>query len=603
MIGISSKGVEVDWKGGVKEGFGQDPPQGLEPMGDSGWYRTPDEPADPTDCDRYPDSPWCGGMPFTRQAVGLDVAPAVSECGFSVTVNPTLGFTKLPPASVAWIAPECRDKYRKVEDVKAPPPASQNYSPPETNWPGGLNDNDEIIAVLGKQEILSNTFYKSYYKRLIYPLVERVEGEGVWSHYSHPGGRSGTSIAAVEGGRTVISADSSGSFPAGDTSGFNTWHLLNEDEGSKYGEDWQFLVSSYSLVIVKGRFGAIKSARSRQDGTINFAPRTFVGGLWYAWWEVFEVIPINLAPDGPPPGFDYRKRKCDCMQCCSPNPFQAHREQQDNAEILALLRQINRKLGNYPQKVQIFDANEDKKGAQTKTVNIPTVAEGLKLATERTEKVSKIVGIDVFPIKAPKSIVEPAQKGFLDGVFDFLNPFDNEELNSVAEFNEWQFRQLTTILGHWQEYVEVEDADATKAGNQKEKVVLPNMSMTLKELYLINTHNLKATGMVLDMCVKLLLECAGIKLATAKTFMTARDIQEFLDYPTNEDTEKVPIQITVPSTDQTREQQNNLKKFLENSEAVVKFDNWTGEGSLHDMLIDLLQVAAAQRAQLFNNNG
>ncbi len=99
--------------------FSEEPIKGLVPVGDTGLYGTPDEPADVQDCDRYPDSPWCGGNPFTLTPVGIEPKIIIGDCDIGITLNPVFGFIRLPPVSLVYRKPECRtSEYLPIEIVK-----------------------------------------------------------------------------------------------------------------------------------------------------------------------------------------------------------------------------------------------------------------------------------------------------------------------------------------------------------------------------------------------------------------------------------------------------------------------------------------------------
>jgi len=85
---------------GVAGTLGKSPPAGLTPIG-GGIYVTPKGPADPRDCDRYPDSPYCGGNPISPAPIALEPDIGFDECGGYISVTPVLGFTRMPVATIA----------------------------------------------------------------------------------------------------------------------------------------------------------------------------------------------------------------------------------------------------------------------------------------------------------------------------------------------------------------------------------------------------------------------------------------------------------------------------------------------------------------------
>lgn len=73
---------------------------GLVPLGDTGFYINPDQAVDPEDCSLWPDSPYCGGNPFTLEPIGLEFQYIANECDIGISITPVLGFIKLPPIQI-----------------------------------------------------------------------------------------------------------------------------------------------------------------------------------------------------------------------------------------------------------------------------------------------------------------------------------------------------------------------------------------------------------------------------------------------------------------------------------------------------------------------
>lgn len=84
-------------------------PEGLVPIGDTGFFITPDTPADPTDCERWSDSPFCGGNPFAQTFIGIELEIIIDPCNVGITLRPIFGFIRLPPVTIIWRNPLCRE--------------------------------------------------------------------------------------------------------------------------------------------------------------------------------------------------------------------------------------------------------------------------------------------------------------------------------------------------------------------------------------------------------------------------------------------------------------------------------------------------------------
>ncbi len=99
----------------------------MQPIGDTGFFVTPNEPADPTDCARYPDSPWCGGTglnidPLDLSPIGLEPAFEISPCEVCIRVDGRFFWIALPPQHICY--------RRKDPECQPPPPEPPIPEPP-----------------------------------------------------------------------------------------------------------------------------------------------------------------------------------------------------------------------------------------------------------------------------------------------------------------------------------------------------------------------------------------------------------------------------------------------------------------------------------------
>lgn len=82
---------------------------GLVPVGNTGIYVTPNDPVDPWDCQRWPNSPYCQGDGFNPlDIVDADVAISTNECETCITVQPTVLYIYGPTTTVCYRAEACR---------------------------------------------------------------------------------------------------------------------------------------------------------------------------------------------------------------------------------------------------------------------------------------------------------------------------------------------------------------------------------------------------------------------------------------------------------------------------------------------------------------
>lgn len=102
---------------------------GLVPVGISNFYQSPAEPVSPTDCDRWPNSPYCGGIPLSTDRLALGNEFSVNPCEICLTITPTLGFVELPPYTICYRrdSPECKPQ---IPVFEPPPPGPGSFQNP-----------------------------------------------------------------------------------------------------------------------------------------------------------------------------------------------------------------------------------------------------------------------------------------------------------------------------------------------------------------------------------------------------------------------------------------------------------------------------------------
>lgn len=641
MASITSKGIEIE-KSEILKGYGKPPPEGLIPVGNNGIYLSPNlaknKPVSPFDCEQWPDSPYCGGVPWTRTPIGFDLDFGFDGCGAWIQGTPIIGFTKLPQVSAAWRKPgECRDQFQKNIPPSLPEEIDENSDAIQPNLPTDIPPNTRVIAVFVFDE-LEYYFLRKYDKStetsttkvsnsfsslsvpgdfiVGYPGNQPPLSQSVATAYSHlkksvayyEKSPEGTVTRQVEGTNTsdFILNIHPRHKKYKDTTG-KEWDLsINNlfrspstgdtatNESASTGSHIEIAIGRYGdLVQVYGnRSFANKSKREEASGfLINsvYVKNCRLVALW--------ISEFANTPKAPPP--DYKKRKCDCMQCCSSGQAQDRRRDQDNAELLALLRKIDKKLGDYPVSVNIFDANENSPGAQAKKEKLNSVSQAQQKTIHEIEKALKCIGIDQLPIYTPSSVIDDESNGLLGDLGDLKNNIFKQRIESLAEMMIWRAKNDNEIFGKWQESITIEDSDPTVKGNQPKKIVLPNMARTFRELVLLNSTQIKVMGMMFDTVMKMYIDIANTKISTAVSEAILRDIQDYLDYPTQVKKLDVPLGINIPSDSTPNDDKEDLERFLKNSTAKAAFDDWTGEGSMTEMLTLLMRMAEGYLGQNF----
>jgi len=397
-------------------------------------------------------------------------------------------------------------------------------------------------------------------------------------------------------------------------------HFLNPNDGGEYEllfEGGNVVRSRGSVSIFYGTWGTIKKffgAVRIKPGQLSVhtygtqATRNSIQCYKIFYENCSEPKPRYLPPPPPPP------EEC-CMGCC-PQP--------NNDESLQLLKLLIQRVGVFPTNVTIYDQNPDAEGAQSITKSIPNIAAGVVEGINSSERVSKMVGIDSFPLKLPESMVKAPASGVLGQIWDFLTPDKQTEIKNLAQLIAWKARTDTGIFGHWMQHFEIKDTDAKTPGEQKRWITLPNMAETMKEQIILQMQSIKILGLTLDVVLKNLTETSAAKKEAAKAYLISRDIQQYLDYDAPDKVFEIPLAISVPSpkmpeepgsgaseaemrayqdaVKKANEDANDLIKYLQPRNDKVVLPDWNGKNSLNDALTELRDAGSMIRGQFFEKS-
>lgn len=659
MVVFSSSGRDKlslnfreNWKDASRLGLGQKKtgaPPGTVPLGD-GWYSTPDDAADPWDCDRWPNSPYCKvGLPDLKTPFSIDISPEVHQCGFDIEMSGVAFWLPLPTNKLSYrYEGECR---------KEPPPP-----PPPTDQPGtktyrnpymGIDPSLSVFAFIGGTNGGSETGI-TYENGRYVGFSNKTDKTFNWTKYNCPGTYqlwqygNGTwynspvnglltssqindnAFDGVSDVNTVNSVDKRKEWDTNGGSGvYFTLYLTETGQLARYENSGRTyyrmpegtptpisiqaigdFVLSYAVGIFKGSWSNIelflKAFPTPQSTVHDEMPAGQSVSTGYLNISVDLVCPtscgdlkLNPYKKNPPPN-----DPCRCDMSCCPDYSSAIRQ------LTAEIKKINTKLGEFPVSATIFDENENEQKAQSKSIKLQTVAQSITKIIDRNEKISKIIGIDSFPLELPESVIVHPESSVIQKALNFLNPFKNTKIYSVMDLLVWKIKQDSAVLGQWGQMIQVQSTEKKKVmvdGKEIEKeqtkteeVVLPNIAQTMKEQMLLQSQQLKTLGMTLDCVVKLLMDLAQTKAIAAETVRRVEDIQQYLDYPTNEKTVEVPVQITFPNPKDPQDVQNDIFKLLQEGKIKIVYDDWTGEHSQDEKLLDLLQAAKTIQGVYFS---
>ncbi|MBD2303771.1 hypothetical protein [Nostoc sp. FACHB-190] len=385
---------------------GWEPPQqaesplpGLEPVG-GGFYATPDQPVSPFDCSRWPDSPYCGGNPFTRDFVDFGLSKIQDECNIGVQFAPSLGFIKLPIYQFV---------YRFPGDCRLPPPPRK----PERNEvvptipPKNICEGDDFLGLLLMKESISRELYwvpntqKNEFsgeRTTIYQTVLIKASRGQGETFFDPLLRREVSV------RAKITLGISFSY-------------YDDFEDIDYENSWEedFIITSQGVGSGNYAGNYLRFQVSSELGRVYYSYGDFVEGC-NRWGsrniyenrqsEEIEIVEFRVpyifcenTPNPPPP------KDCECMCRCNndsnndqllrlilkrigplpasvPNSLvkknSGTRQIESLAQYIAYsVIQTNAQFGQFPQEIKIQDADLTQEGDQQQTVTMPNLAESI----------------------------------------------------------------------------------------------------------------------------------------------------------------------------------------------------------------------------------
>ena len=378
---------------------GEEPQEGLVPIGNSPFYMTPSEPASPFDCDRYPNSPFCGGNPIDTSPLGLGVDLVRDDCNFGVQVSGTLAFIKLPPFQIAYRNPGCTPAPKPYTSQTSTP-----YVPPQQGsgiylfYSTGAQYTDEVFNGKTARRQRKYTWNLEFIEAQ-YPL--------------------GTAYPDYFRGQAKFHKNSSflydfswekGDEEATPFSGVVTGNFQNKDlnptlpssqKGTNFKRD--VVIGEHDIITSYICFGyqrAVDFANSAEGQNINsetFDNRGYGDYFYVRTQKRWTVIELGVNYIDPPPP----KNLGDDM-CCNetkqmmqlilkrlgevpaivPRNLTNHNEGEIQVNSLAefhayTVKQLDALVGQFPISIEIEDSDLTEEGNQKKVAWMPNIAEAL----------------------------------------------------------------------------------------------------------------------------------------------------------------------------------------------------------------------------------
>lgn len=369
-----------------------------------GVFMTPDDPVDPRDCDLYPDSPWCGGFPWSTTPMGFDPKIVVDECAIGLRVTPIIGYTNMPPIEIQYRRPgKCREK--EEPDIPEKP------VPPPINWPPGNLEDPCVILFSRKHTFIATRFIDG---KLIF-REELTEIESTSQYQPCAPGKDSFGFDTIIPLKYLYSKKSTvigkelyaGKWERWNTTGFEQYPAQIGIQ-ERYGDIVAVMEESLKNPLLNGLeilFDG-EDALGRRE-TIIYLRKTQINvDAFYQPVCVEQPIP-------PPPYPPQKLPDCRCMRCCGDSkdnnnlddikamlnkiqksigsdnfPAKAPAWLNDFGQgditinsmseyVAYIVKQMDAVLGNFPIKIKIKDSDLTKEGNQEITLNIPNMAEGI----------------------------------------------------------------------------------------------------------------------------------------------------------------------------------------------------------------------------------
>lgn len=533
----------------------QKPQSTLVPIPGTNLRITPGDPVSPFDCELYPDSPYCGGNPLTRDLAKISPKPVLDKCNFGVELETSLLFYKGPRFQIVRRDPSCRYDPPPPPPPLPPRPGQTSHSPDRKNCGNGYFE-------LRTEGFERDGVFRSY------GFIEALEVSNQFSY--------------------ELSAERNADDPedADITIGEGAWSVrrlpvpINEvhQTGALYwvSSEGENLIASKHVVTVEIITGPwLLYYHSDEADPLEPQGYWFTSYPWIyerlkdAKWPPcpgFSAPPPPLIPSPNPP-------ECCDMPCCHPSPSSDPKIRQ----ILADLEEIKKRIGTFPQELPVFDGDLSKRGRQAGKKNVASIAEATKALAEIDSTTHELLGADEFPASVPNSII--SKKGIT---------IDNTELTNVPQILEWFFKRVDEIAGEWEAILGSDDINPTKEGDQSIEMRFPNISEAILEMIGLLLECSVNTNTLVNMCTRTLAESGQAKQLGIITEAQLKAIIDYLGFNHEEKAESLSFAFT-PGKE-------NLDETLKESKIEIPLIKFKDKIGLRDSILDLSHAAAIIRA-------
>ncbi|WGV25972.1 hypothetical protein [Halotia branconii] len=504
------------------------------------------------DCDRYPDSPFCGGNPINLAPIGFEISLVQDECNFGIEFNTTLAFIKLPPFQIVIRNPNCTYKPPEpITRVPQPPPDIIENPVPQCNFGVWINN---FLSEIYEEEYITGTrdvpakFYGEKHldvTRIYYPLptpkiipnngYPRNANLAIDVNYSYILKSNSAYLKNVVGENGIVEysntyGDIDGKVFGDPREDSTEWERKIKVNATVY---YAVGTSATPEIVIHSQ---TKTTTGFEIPYCSFAEasffnrqvnRPFIGSTVYSNGDYKKSLRIqkwyfvcpNQSLDPPPPP----KKECCKMPCCP-----------DNSNLERLLRLILKKIGS-----------------------------------------------ENLPATVPVSLTR-SNSGTL-------------QIQSLAEYFAYSVKQTNAQFGQFPQEIKIQDADLTQEGNQEKTIKLPNLAESIAEIVGILLILQSESNANLIATVNSMIEAGSAKQAASLAVDYSKANSEYLGYKGKQIEHKLPFTF--------KPGESRLDKMLVSGEVSVKgFEN-DDKDDLNDALAPLLELAAMWKAANFKNLG
>lgn len=517
------------------------PQKNLVPIEGTPFMITEDKPIDPRDCDNFPNSIWCEGYSPSATPFEINFDIVRGECDVGVQAQGGVFGLPTPPFQITYRKPGCRPTEETFPPPELPDDA-EGFSPPD--FPLGISNTTLVVCVLGLPYDTGSIENQPDGK----VRQGRYRGRAGLTSVTYPGRMKllYDGVNSVSLADTFATFNLSGFFQrardndlpnedytlTGDIPPFGVPYNRTTTDGTatafNYGGSG---VWRYPLILtLVGQYGTVKAVA--RDSVSNDV-RTYPDSVYWDNFgcEILYLKPLNelntrlpftAAPPVPP-----NKKDC-CMSCCS------SQSNQDNDD---LLREILRRL----------------------------------------KELSKIVGVDQFPVKTPKDI---SQK-----------KLGSKSVDTIAGLINNIVYQLDAVSGDYPLEIEIKDTDLTKKGNQTKTLSFPNQSELLAELFGLVFQAQANSDLAINTSMRNLAETGAIRNQSIQTYFLNMAIAEYLGFDMQQRKEKVPMAFNPVGT--------SIEDILKEGQVEIPVFENRGKRDLQDSFTKLLFAASIIKAAFF----